>query len=177
MSGAATVGAKAARGKEAPRQATASATSVWASLAGAGGELKPRSDPIATERAVTAALAKAPGDLEVRLAAYRFYFYSHRLADALPHADVIIALAARRLNVGPDWSAVQPGDAAFDQPEEAPGLYLQAVLAWGYCAVRIGRREDGRRAIAKVAELDARDRFGARRLLAVVDAGEDAEDQ
>jgi hypothetical protein len=117
---------------------------------------------------VKQALATAPEDFSARLAAYKFYFYNHRLAEALPHADFLVNLLARRLNVARDWRDVKPDDAAFDQLDEAPSLYLQALLAWGYCKARLGERAEGATAIAKVAELEPRDRFGARRLLAVV---------
>ena len=127
-----------------------------------------RTDPVAAEKAVAAALAAAPDDFEARLGAYRFYFYNHRFGEAAPHAATLMRLVARRLNIAGDWRAVQAGDAAFDQLEEAPGLYLQALLAWGYCQARLGERAEGAQAIAKAAELDPRDRFGARRLLAVV---------
>ncbi len=127
-----------------------------------------RTDPVAAERAVKQALAAAPQDFSARLAAYKFYFYNHRLAEAAPHAAVLVSLIARRLYVAGDWRAVKPGDAAFDELEEAPSLYLQALLAWGYCKARLGERAEGAQAIAKVAELAPRDRFGARRLLAVV---------
>ncbi len=127
-----------------------------------------RSDPLAAEQAVASALAAAPNDFAARLAAYKFYFYNHRLAEALPHAAALIGFAARRLGIADDWRAVRPGDARFAAHEEAPGLYLQALLAWGYCQARLGARDAGAKAIAKVAELDPRDRFGAGRLLAVV---------
>ena len=138
---------------------------VFALLAGAR---QARTDPVAAERAVKQALAAAPQDFSVRLAAYRFYFYNHRLAGAVPHAAFLVSLIARRLNVAGDWRAVKPGDAAFDELEEAPSLYLQALLAWGYCKARLGERAEGAQALAKVAELAPRDRFGARRLLAIV---------
>ncbi len=138
---------------------------VVALLAGAR---QARTDPVAAERAVKQALAAAPQDFSVRLAAYRFYFYNHRLAGAVPHAAFLVSLIARRLNVAGDWRAVKPGDAAFDELEEAPSLYLQALLAWGYCKARLGERAEGAQALAKVAELAPRDRFGARRLLAIV---------
>lgn len=132
--------------------------------------LQARTDPVAAERAIARALVLAPADIEMRLAAYRFYFYSHRLADALPHAEFIIRHAARRLNIAQDWTAVHARDVAFDCLEEVPGLYLQALLAWGYCKIRLQAWDEGCRALVKVAELDARDRFGSRRLLRVIEA-------
>ena len=146
---------------------------VFARLQGA---LQARSDPVRAERAVRAALAAAPDAFEARLAAYKFYFYNHRLAEALPHAAFLVGLVARRLNIAADWRSVAPGEAAFDPRDEAPGLYLQALIAWGYCAARLGRREEGAEAIAKAAALDPADRFGARRLLAVVTAGPSEEE-
>ncbi|WP_146604628.1 hypothetical protein [Rhodoplanes roseus] len=135
-----------------------------------------RSDPDTAEAAVKEAVAAAPDSFEARLAAYRFYFYNHRLAEARPHAAEIVVRMARRLNVATDWRLVAPEDAAFSGLDEAPSLYLQALLAWGYAGVRLGRTEEGCSALQKVAELDPRDRFGARRLLAVIAAGREAED-
>ena len=132
------------------------------------GARQARTDPVAAERAVARALASAPDDFGARLGAYRFYFYNHRFAEALPHAAFLMRLVARRLNIAGDWRAVQPGDAAFEALEEAPGLYLQALIAWGYCQARLGERVEGAEAIAKAVALDPRDRFGAHRLLAVV---------
>lgn len=131
----------------------------------------PRSNSDAAERVIKQTLELAPDDVEAHLAAYRFYFYNHRLAEALPHAASIIVMTARRLNIATDWRLVRPEDAAFSGPEEAPSLYLQAMLAWGYGSVRLGQTDAGRRALEKVIELDPRDRFGARRLLGVVAAG------
>ncbi len=135
------------------------------------GARQARTDPESAQRAVLGALAAEPDDFTARLAAYKFYFYNHRYAEAAPHASYILGLVARRLNVSGDWRAVEPGDAAFGELEEAPSLYLQALIAWGYCQARLGFGDAGREAIAKAAMLDPRDRFGARRLLDVIEHG------
>jgi hypothetical protein len=108
-----------------------------------------RSDPATAERAVMQALDLAPDDVEASLAAYRFYFYNHRLAEALPRAATIVVQMAHHLNIATDWRLVRPGDAAFSSLEEASSLYLQALLAWGYGGVRLGGIKDGRRALEK----------------------------
>lgn len=135
-----------------------------------------RSDPATAERVVLQTLALVPDDIEALLGAYRFYFYNHRWAEALPQAANIVVHMARRLNIATDWHLVKPQDAAFSVAEEAPSLYLQALLAWGYGNVRLGRIDEGCRALEKVAELDPRDRFGAGELLNVIAAGEPADD-
>lgn len=135
-----------------------------------------RSDPATAEVAVHRALQLAPNDLEVRLGAYRFYFYNHRYSEALPHADFIIKHAARRLNIPVDWRVVSATDADFSALETVPGLYLQALLAWGYCNVRLGDMTLGREAVAKAAEIDPSDRFGAKPIMEIIDSDEPLEE-
>lgn len=135
-----------------------------------------RSDPATAERAVLQALALAPDNIEALLGAYRFYFYDHRWAEALPLAAEILVHMARRLNIPTDWNLVRRDDASFSAAEEAPSLYLQALVAWGYCNVRLGRIEEGCQALAKAAELDPRDRFGAAEVLSVIAESEMADE-
>lgn len=135
-----------------------------------------RSEPERAEEAVLEALELAPADFEVRLGAYRFYFYAARLAEALPHADYIIKHAARRLNIATDWREVKAGDAAFDALDYEPGLYLQALLARGYCLLRLGEDGEGREALQKVIEIDPKDRFGAGTLISWADKREEDDD-
>ena len=139
-----------------------------AALALLEGARAARSEPETSEAAVLAALACAPEDAAVRTAAYKFYFYNSRLAEALPHAAWTIVHAARALGLPDDWRRVEPGAAAFDTLEKGPRLFLQALLAWGYCKARIGDLAEGIAAMTKVAGLDPHDRFGAARLAAVV---------
>lgn len=136
-----------------------------------------RTAPEISEAAVLAALALAPDDLAVRMAAYKFYFYGARLAEALPHAAWTVAHAARALALPEDWRRIEPGSAAFDTLDEGPRLLLQSLLAWGYCKARLGELADGIEAMTKVAALDPHDRFGAARLADVVRReGRDDED-
>jgi hypothetical protein len=141
---------------------------VSAALAVLEGARAARTEPEQSEAAVLAALALAPDDLAVRMGAYKFYFYNSRLAEALPHAAWTIVHAARALGLPEDWRTVAPGSAAFDTLDKGPRLFLQSLLAWGYCAARTGDLATGIEAMTKVAALDPRDRFGAARLAEVV---------
>lgn len=107
----------------------------------------------------------------MQIAACKFYFYRHRLAEALPYAQACLAETQRRLNLPADWRDVQPADAAFDTLEPAPRMFLFALVANGYMLARLGRTDEGRAALVKVTELDPEDRMGARRLIAVIDRG------
>ncbi|MEX5728413.1 tetratricopeptide (TPR) repeat protein [Rhodovulum iodosum] len=132
-----------------------------------------RSDPEGTARAVEAALAAAPHDLDVRLGAYRFYFYTHRFAEAVPQAETILRIAAQRLNVAADWREVGPDDAEFTAAKTAPGLYLQALIALAYCYMRLGDFERGQPYLDKAFELDPTDRFAAIRLVRAAAAADE----
>jgi len=141
-------------------------------LAGAEGA---RSDPAASAEVIARAVAAAPDDIEVRLAAYRFCFFTHDYEAAVPHAQAILRLAALRLNLPPDPALVRPWDADFTAHDFAPGLYLQALVGLGYSAARSGAADLARATLAKAAELDPTDRFGGAWLLGKLEAGE-AED-
>lgn len=130
-----------------------------------------RSAPRESEAAVLAALQVAPDDRAVRMGAYKFYFYNGRLAEAVPHAAWCIRDGARALGLPEDWRAVAPGSAAFDTFDKAPRFFLQSLIAWGYCKTRIGAVEEGLAALARASELDPSDKFGVRRLIAVIENG------
>ena len=73
------------------------------------------SDEAAAEGHIQSALALAPEHLATRLGAYKFYFYRHRLAEALPHAEACLAHAARTLGLSADWRQTAPGQANFTE--------------------------------------------------------------
>ncbi len=129
----------------------------------------PQSRPEDGAEAIARALVAEPDDPDVRLAAYRFHFFAHDHAAAQTHAWALLGHAARRLNVAPDWRDVRPGDADFTVPEFAPGLYLQVLVALGFCAARIGDRDAARELLAKSVELDPTDRFGGGWLMEMID--------
>ncbi len=129
--------------------------------------------------AIARALDAAPADIDVRLAAYRFAFYTHRYEEACSHASVILAHAARQLNIAADWREVAPGDADFSAQRFGPGLYLQALIGWGYCLARMGALEEAAERLSKAATLDPTDRFGGawllQKILCPEETGEDAD--
>nr|WP_294504100.1 hypothetical protein [uncultured Rhodopila sp.] len=134
-------------------------------------------DEAAAEGHIYEALELAPGHLAVQIAAYKFYFYRHRLNEALPYARACLAETLRRNQLPADWRDVSPADAAFTSLDSEPRMMLFSLVAYGYVLARLGRIEEGRAALTKVTELDPDDRMGARRLLAVIDgAGRDDED-
>ncbi|OAN46683.1 hypothetical protein A6A04_06150 [Paramagnetospirillum marisnigri] len=124
---------------------------------------------------VLEALALAPDALAARIGAYKFYFYRHRLDEALPHAESCVDFALAALGLPGDWRRVTPGDAAFVGTAVTlaplPKLLMQTLMATGYVLARLGRIAESEEALSKVVELDPTDRLGAARLLATVRRG------
>jgi len=132
-------------------------------------------DEAGTEAKVLEALALAPDALATRIGAYKFYFYRHRMDEALPHALSCVDFALTALGLGPDWRRVTPADAAFFGTAVTlaplPKLLMQTLSATGYVLARLGRIAEAEAALSKVVELDGGNRLGAGRLLAVVRRG------
>lgn len=113
----------------------------------------------------------APENLTVLVGLYRYYFYQHRLEDALHVAERAMQLAARPLGLPSDWRLLDEawlGSAAAI----SFGLlrfYLLALKAASIVMLRLGRIADSRVRLMKLALLDSRDQLGAGKLLELVD--------
>ncbi len=113
----------------------------------------------------------APENLSVLVGLYRYYFYQHRLADALVVAERAMQLSGRHLGLPPDWNLLDEtrlGSAAAN----SFGLlrfYLLALKAASVVLLRLGQIADSRARLVKLASLDSRDQLGAGKLLEVVD--------
>ena len=113
----------------------------------------------------------APENLSVLVGLYRYYFYQHRLADALVVAERAMQLSGRHLGLPSDWNLLDEtrlGSAAAN----SFGLlrfYLLALKAASVVLLRLGQIADSRARLVKLASLDSRDQLGAGKLLEVVD--------
>ena len=112
----------------------------------------------------------APEQLSVLVALYRYYFYQHRLDDALIVAHRAIDVSARRLELEGGWSNL--GKAALgDAVMKSIGMlrfYLLALKGSAVILLRLGRLDEARSRLEKIAELDERDLLGVLPLLEVI---------
>lgn len=106
--------------------------------------------------------------LAVMIAHYRYALYKHNFAAALHHAELVLAAAARRLNIPADWREVQAGDADFSSDAPQVRFFLFVLQAYGYVLLRLDRLEEGTDALRRVTELDVRDQTRTRILLKVI---------
>ncbi|KYG20671.1 hypothetical protein SE92_10730 [Bradyrhizobium sp. AT1] len=114
--------------------------------------------------------ALAPGHAAVLIGLYRFYFYKGRLAEALEIATRCLAKAAHDSGLPPDWRDVSAGDAAFGRYESVlPRFFLFSLKGYAYLQMRLGRTDEGQRAVLKLLELDPSDKIGAKVLLGVLE--------
>jgi tetratricopeptide (TPR) repeat protein len=125
----------------------------------------------AAELSLLRAHMHAPENLSVLVGIYRYYFYQHRLEDALVVAERAMQLSGRHLGLPTDWNQLDEtrlGSAAAN----SFGLlrfYLLALKAASVVLLRLGRIAASRARLIKLASLDSRDQLGAAKLLEVVD--------
>ncbi|MBI5109339.1 MAG: hypothetical protein HZA62_11380 [Rhodocyclales bacterium] len=118
----------------------------------------------------------APTQLSVLVALYRYYFYQHRLEDALVVAERALDVTAGRLHLVDGWRGIGPvslGEAVM----RSIGLlrfHLLALKGSAVILLRLGRIEEARHRLEKIAEIDERDALGANALLATLAARESA---
>ena len=109
----------------------------------------------------------APEHPMVLVALYRYYYYQHRLEDALLVAERVLRIFAQRLDLPEDWREL-------DERRIGGGVlismtlvrfYMLALKGAGYIELRLARFQAAIARLEKVAELDSNDRLGARALL------------
>lgn len=113
----------------------------------------------------------APKNLTVLVALYRFFYYQHRLEEALIVAARALEASGERLSLPEDWRRLDELGIGFAATRSMGLLrfYLLALKGAGYLNLRTGDIETGRRMLAKVLEVDPKDQLGAGALLGVIE--------
>lgn len=114
----------------------------------------------------------APQHLMVLVALYRYYFYQHRLEDALLIAESALAVVGRRLEFPDTWVYLREANvgAGVMRSMGLVRFYLLVLKAAGYINLRLGHLDTGRAMLEKLVELDSHDRIGGKALLELVQA-------
>lgn len=113
---------------------------------------------------------KAPESLNVLVALNRFYYYQHRLDDALAATLKALAVVRGKLDFPENWSDLQPSHLTATPAElmTQVRLYLFTLKAVGFIYMRLHQLEISQAIFEKLVELDSKDRIGAQALLEVV---------
>jgi len=125
----------------------------------------------AAEQPLAEALRGAPESLNMLVAMYRFYYYQHRLEDALAIAGLALSVTAKRLRVPEDWNLLTVAHIGQAGPASMAlfRFHLLSLKALAYLHLRLGRPAEGRAILTKLLELDSHNRLGARQLLEVAE--------
>lgn len=111
---------------------------------------------------------QAPRNLTVLVALYRFYYYKHRLQEALDIAEQAVAATANLLELPADWRDVSAETFRKKCASKVMGLvrfYLSSVKGAAVLCLRLGRMDEAVERLRKLTNLDARDRLASRELL------------
>ena len=113
---------------------------------------------------------KAPESLNVLVALNRFYYYQHRLEDALAATLKALSVIRPVVNFPEDWRDLQQNHltqtptALLTQVR----LYLFTLKAIGFLNMRLNQLDVSQDIFEKLVELDSKDRIGAQGLLELV---------
>lgn len=119
----------------------------------------------------------APENLTVIVALYRYYYYQHRLEDALVVAERALEVSGRAIYLSPNWENITASDVAGGAFKSV-GLvrfYLLAIKALGIVRLRLGDIAGGKQAIRKVCTLDPQDRLKTASFLDMVESFSDGD--
>ena len=112
----------------------------------------------------------APESLNVLVALNRFYYYQHRLEDALTATTKALVIIRPKISFPEDWRELQ-----LSHINDAPAnlltqvrLYLFTLKAIGFLNMRLENLDLSQGIFEKLVALDSKDRIGAKGLLELV---------
>ncbi len=112
----------------------------------------------------------APESLNVLIALNRFYYYQHRLKEALAATTKALIVIRPSISFPEDWQELQ-----ISHITEAPTalltkirMYLFTLKAIGFLNMRLENLDLSQAIFEKLVELDGKDRIGAQGLLELV---------
>lgn len=119
------------------------------------------------ERCLLQAHLLEPRHLTVLVALYRFYYYQHRLEDALQVAERALEVSGADLGLHGDWRqlTVPTVAAAGARSMGLLRFYLLALKGSGLLCLRLERRAEAIERLGTVTAFDPGDQLGTRFLL------------
>jgi hypothetical protein len=130
----------------------------------------------AAELPLLQAYLRAPESLNVLVALNRFYYYQHRLAEALLIAEKALFLIRRDLDFPEDWRQLEMKHIS-EAPKELLTrirLYLFTLKSIGFLHLRMKNLALSRGIFERLVMLDDKDRIGAKALLELVERSQQA---
>lgn len=117
------------------------------------------------------AYLRAPESLNVLVALNRFYYYQHRLEEALLISERALGLIRAGIDFPEDWRQIELGDISAAPKDNLTRirLYLFTLKSIGFLNMRLERLDLSQAIFQKLVALDQKDRIGAQGLLELVE--------
>ncbi|MCU7939572.1 MAG: hypothetical protein KZQ64_02030 [gamma proteobacterium symbiont of Bathyaustriella thionipta] len=122
-----------------------------------------------SEQALMRAYFLEPEHPMVLVAMYRYFYYQHRIQDALIVANRVLRIYAKKLDFPDDWKQISEEHLQAHKKSSMTlvRFYLLALKGAAYLELRLGEEESAVSRLKKILELDSKDRLGAKVLLNV----------
>ncbi len=116
------------------------------------------------------AFLRSPESLNVLVALNRFYYYQHRLSEALLISEKAFRLISARIAFPEDWQTLELTTISAAPKEQLSWirLYLFTLKSIGFLKMRMHDFESSEAIFTKLVSLDSEDRIGAHGLLELV---------
>lgn len=116
------------------------------------------------------AFLRAPDSINVLVALNRFYYYQHRLSEALLISEKALRIIRCRLEFPEDWHTLELQHIAKAPKEQLSWvrLYLFTLKSIGFLKMRMHQLEPSKAIFEKLTAVDLEDRIGAGALLDLV---------
>lgn len=120
-----------------------------------------------SEKYMQEALAKTEDNLDVLIAAYRYFYYKNNYLLALQIAVKVINKIHNSENLPDDWQQLKP---ILVSRKDNPSirLYLTAYAASGLVLAKLGEIEQAKEISARVKEVDDKKEFGGGLILDIL---------
>lgn len=116
------------------------------------------------------AYLRAPESLNVLVGLNRFYYYQHRLAEALLISEKALVLVRNGMALPEDWRQLERSHITEADKDDLTRirLYLFTLKSIGFLNMRMENLDLSRGIFEKLVALDDKDRIGAKGLLELV---------
>ncbi|NEU72221.1 hypothetical protein PI95_006450 [Hassallia byssoidea VB512170] len=120
-----------------------------------------------SEKYMQQALAKTQDNIDVLIAAYRYFYYKNNYLLALQMAVKVINKIHNHENLPDDWQQLKP---ILVSRKDNPSirLYLTAYAASGLVLAKLGEIEQAKEISARVKEVDDKKEFGGGLILDIL---------
>jgi tetratricopeptide (TPR) repeat protein len=113
-----------------------------------------------SENYINQALAKTGEQIDVLVAAYRYFYYKNNYAMALKIAIKVIDKIQKLENLPDNWEQLKP--ILFRRKEDSEiRMYLNACAASGLVLAKLGEIEKAKQICTQIKEIDDKHDFGA----------------